>query len=169
MSSNTIIEGEITDVAFKKGSKGEYVEVKLQQDGKKYPTTCRAFDGDLIARFHKAGRGMKVGFEIEEAAGDYQGKRVTYRNVVGIRPFGGVGSHADESEPLIDGPPLANRGQWDTTQARIAASWAITAAQTMFSQRKHEGPGTEEEHLAEIHRLAKLMLALRDKLATEIA
>jgi len=81
------ISGTIADLAFKYTAKGdEYAEVSLEEPGNKYPTKARAFNGDLVARFHNAQKGTLVGLAIEEEQGEYNGKPITYRNIVAIVP-----------------------------------------------------------------------------------
>lgn len=84
MSTQKTISGTITDIAFKSGQNGEYVEVALMQSGMEYPTKCRGFDETLVQRFRQAKKGMGVGLIIEEAPGTFQGKPITYRNIKGI-------------------------------------------------------------------------------------
>jgi hypothetical protein len=57
----------------------------ILEEGRQWPIKgIRAFDVDLVARLHKAQVGMWVSLGIHEREGDYQGKAITYRNVVSI-------------------------------------------------------------------------------------
>ena len=81
------IRGTITDVAFKytrTKERKEYAELSVLEVGRESPVKCRAFDKELVDRFKRATKGMTVDLAIEEEPGTYQGKSITYRNIVGV-------------------------------------------------------------------------------------
>lgn len=85
------IHGTIADLSQKKDKNGKpFYEVSLQQEGLKYPTKARAFREEMVTRFDKATKGVQIGLEVEEEQGEWQGKPVTYRDIVGIVPFDGL-------------------------------------------------------------------------------
>ena len=89
------LSGTIQDIAFKYTNEGnEFAEVSLDV-GRQYPVKCRAFDEDLVKRVHNAKKGQDAGFLINETKGSYQGKEVTYRNIVGIT----------QADPASNPPP----------------------------------------------------------------
>ena len=83
----TTIAGEIVDLAFKWAkNNNEYAELAILEEGRQWPIKgIRAFDAELVGRLHKAQVGMWVSLGIHEREGDYQGKAITYRNLVEIR------------------------------------------------------------------------------------
>jgi len=101
------LSGTITDIAFKKDRNDkEYVEVSLLQPGNEHATKCRAFDEDMVPRFHNAKKDTSVGLIIEESSGTYEGRPITYRNIVGItKPDGAILPPAQKERqtlPLVD-------------------------------------------------------------------
>ena len=111
------MSGEIASIAIKSGASGPFAEVALWENGKrdrKYPTKYRAFDSVLVARLQQRHKGERIGLEIEEVPGLYQGKAVTHQNIVGI----------GESEPMSP-VPLGETdagGRW-TQDARLLITW----------------------------------------------
>ena len=114
--------GEIADIALKIGTKGEYCEMAVRQDGREYPAKCRAFDPDLVNQLKQMRKGDKIGLEIEETQGQYQGKKITYRNIVGIlvtpapapekvKPLPKLPTVDEMTEPIHDARYWANRDQ----------------------------------------------------------
>ncbi len=127
------LTGEITDIAFKPDKNGnEYVEVSLSQPGKQYATKCRAFDDGMVARFKKARKGMALGLVIEEEHGEYQGRSVTYRNIVGLTAAG---------TPLAaEGPPPPNGSPpRDQLGLRIAWAQAVNLGVEAMSEQHPQG------------------------------
>jgi len=149
MPESKKISGTIDDVAMKRTSRdGKYAEVKLLVSGNTYPLTLRCFDEPLVERLENARRGMETGFLIEERDGEYQGKAITYRNIVGIvssatEPlsdaakaviddglFPPVGGEAPPiSRPLTSWrPPVASQATTDPRGAGMAWGNSVNAA-----------------------------------------
>lgn len=79
------LSGTISDVAFKSDRNDkEYAEVSIMEPGKQYATKCRAFDEAVVGRFHNAKKGTFIGVVITESPGTYEGRAITYRNIVRI-------------------------------------------------------------------------------------
>jgi hypothetical protein len=103
------LQGTISDIGFKFTAKGnEFAEVSVSQTGKQYPVKARCFDEDLVARFKKAKKGMGVTLDIEEEPGEYQGKKITYRNIIGI--LDAQATPADAPQSAQTPQPSANGG-----------------------------------------------------------
>ena len=86
------ITGEITDTAFKLGTTGEYVEVKLQEMGKTSPLTYRSFLAEVVAQFKArpaGGKGLLAQLVFEEQHSTWENKPITYRNIVRVLPPAG--------------------------------------------------------------------------------
>ncbi len=150
------IYGELTDLATKIGTKGEYSEVKLQVEGQRYPLTCRAFDEALVKQFKQARKGMTVGLEVEEEKGEYtdkDGKKrsVTYRNIVGIvaaresapQPPPGTGPAAPapaDARPSEGQTKSDSDLYWEERNRTIEAEWAINQAREMMQWEEADAP-----------------------------
>ena len=80
------ITGTVVDKAIKQSRKGQnYIELKIQDDpGSEYATTVRAFDEEVVAQCTDIKKGATVILGISETKGEYQGREVTYRNVVAV-------------------------------------------------------------------------------------
>ena len=80
------ITGTVVDKAIKESRNGQnYIELKIQDDpGSEYATTVRAFDEEVVAQCTNIKKGATVILGISETKGEYQGREVTYRNVVAV-------------------------------------------------------------------------------------
>lgn len=97
-SNRYVMTGEIADLAYKYTQKGdEYAEVSVAVNGNTsiYPTKLRTFDSILVSQLHGASRAYQISVDVEERPGTYQGKSITYRNIVGITSL---------AEPSADAP-----------------------------------------------------------------
>ena len=132
------ISGTISDIAFKSTKNDEeYVEVSLMQPGQQYATKCRAFDEELVTRFHNAKKGTLIGLAIEESPGTYQGKSITYRNIIGITAAEKREAFPEDTEALRtaragqklpakpDDPPDSQAERERSTNRRTALMQAV--------------------------------------------
>ena len=80
------ITGTVVDKAIKESRNGQnYIELKIQDaPGSEYATTVRAFDEEVVAQCTDIKKGATVILGISETKGEYQGREVTYRNVVAV-------------------------------------------------------------------------------------
>ena len=99
------ISGTITDIARKEGTNGEYVEVSVLQPGQNYPTKCRAFDEELVEDFRGIKKGAAISLTITESPGTYQGRPITYRNIVDF-----------DDDPPVSRQPAPNTQQSTPSQ-----------------------------------------------------
>ena len=94
------ITGIVADKAVKETKGGtQYIELKIQSDeGSEYATTVRAFDNDIVAQcISDIRKEDSVTLGIEERIGQYQGKDVTYRNIISIVEVNGSGARVGTS------------------------------------------------------------------------
>ena len=103
------ITGELAEnpvFKFDKNGK-EYVGVKIVDPQKRFPVSLSGFDTPLVERFKKARQGMVVTLQYTESTGTYEGRPVTYHNIVAIGPVAAAQHPSDVffSNPLEGEPP----------------------------------------------------------------
>lgn len=80
------LTGTIGSVDFKYSANGNEfatVDLRLKPDDR-YGPKCRAFIEELVEQLRSHHKGDRITLEIQEEPGHFDGKPVTYRNIIGI-------------------------------------------------------------------------------------